>query len=83
MKKCRVTLLYIERRFCHLYHPSIVHSCNVLEVSPLKWLIYKVLISLSSLLEAGFTTFGIRALDSRVSLLQIGHRGIFTITFFL
>ena len=26
--------------------------------------------------------FGIRALDSRVSLLQTGHRGIFTIIFF-
>ena len=39
-------LLYIERRFCKLYHPRIVHLCNVLEVSPSKWLISKVLISL-------------------------------------
>ena len=39
-------LLYIEKRFCNLYHPRIVHSCNVLEVAPLKWLIYKALISL-------------------------------------
>ena len=31
---------------------------------------------------AGFTAFGIRALDSRVSLLQTGHCGIFTIIFF-
>ena len=37
----------------------------------------------SSIFGAGFTTFGIRALDSRVSLLQTGHRGIFTINFFL
>ena len=39
-------LLYIERRFCKLNHPRIVHSCNVLEVSPSKWLISKALISL-------------------------------------
>ena len=31
---------------------------------------------------AGFITSGIRALDSRVSLLQTGHHGIFAITFF-
>jgi len=31
-------------------------------------------------LWVGFITFGIRALDSRVSLLQTGHRGIFAIT---
>ena len=36
----------------------------------------------SSIFGAGYTTFGIRALDSRVSLLQTGHRGIFAITFF-
>ena len=29
------------------------------------------------------SSFGIRALYSRVSLLQTGHRGIFTITIFL
>ena len=29
-----------------MYHPRIFHSCNVLEVSPLKWLISKALISL-------------------------------------
>ena len=29
-----------------------------------------------------FTTFGIRALDSRVSLLETSHRGIFAINFF-
>ena len=39
-------LLYIERRFCHLYHPRIFHLCNVLEVAPSKWLISKALISL-------------------------------------
>ena len=39
-------LLYIEKRFCKFYHPRIVHLCNVLEVSPSKWLISKVLISL-------------------------------------
>ena len=27
-------LLYIERRSCHLYHPRIVHLCNVKEVPP-------------------------------------------------
>ena len=37
----------------------------------------------SSIFGAGYTTFGIRALDSRVSLLQTGHRGIFAINFFL
>ena len=37
----------------------------------------------SIFLWVGFITFGIRALDSRVSLLQTGHRGIFAITFFL
>ena len=39
-------LLYIERRFCKLYHPRIVHLCNVLEVAPSKCLISKALISL-------------------------------------
>ena len=37
----------------------------------------------SSIFEAGYTTFGIRAWNSRVSLLQTGHCGIFAITFFL
>ena len=37
---------------------------------------------ISSIFGVGYTTFGIRALDSRVSLLQTGHRGIFTINFF-
>ena len=35
-----------RRRFCHLYHPRIVHLCYVLEVAPSKSLISKVLISL-------------------------------------
>ena len=39
-------LLYIERRFCKLYHPIIFHLCNVLEAAPSKWLISKALISL-------------------------------------
>ena len=39
-------LLYIEGGFGHFYHPRIVHLCNVLEVSPSKWLISKALISL-------------------------------------
>ena len=76
-------LLYIERRFCHLYHPRIVHLCNVKEVSPSKRLNSKALIYLLYLLWASYIKFGIRALDSRVSLLQTGHRGIFAITFFL
>ena len=29
-----------------MYHPRIVHLCNVLEVAPSKWLISKALISL-------------------------------------
>ena len=37
----------------------------------------------SSIFGAGYTTFGIRDLDYRVSLLQTGRRGIFAITFFL
>ena len=41
-----IGLLYIERRFFHLYHPKIVHLCNVKEVSPSKRLISKVFISL-------------------------------------
>ena len=35
-----------RRRFCHLYHPRIFHLCNVKEVSPSMWLIYKALIFL-------------------------------------
>ena len=51
VRSARITLwphglLFIEMRFCHLYHPRIAHLCNVLEVSPLKWLISKALISL-------------------------------------
>ena len=37
-------LLYIERRFCHLNHPRIVHLCNVKEVAPSKRLNSKALI---------------------------------------
>ena len=37
----------------------------------------------SSIFWDGFITFGIKALDSRVSLLQTGHRGIFSINFCL
>ena len=33
------TLLYIERMFCHLNHPRIVHLCNLKEVSPSKRLV--------------------------------------------
>ena len=76
-------LLYIERRSFHLNHRRIVHLCNVKEVAPSKRLNSKALIYLFYLFWAGFITFGIRALDSRVSLLQTGHRGIFAITFFL
>ena len=35
-----------RRRFFHLYHPRIIHLCNVLEFSPSKRLIYKAFISL-------------------------------------
>ena len=47
-------LLYIERRFCHLYHPRIVHLCNVKEVSPSKRLIMKSLIYLFCLFVIWF-----------------------------
>ena len=73
----------IYRRFFHFYHPRIVNLCNLLEVSPSKWLFYRVLIYLYSIFGAGFITFGIRALDFRFSLLQTGHRGIFAITLLL
>ena len=76
-------LLYIERRSFHLYHQRIVHLCNVKEVAPSKRLNSKALIYLFYLFLSWFITFGIRALDSRVSLLQTGHRGIFAITFLL
>ena len=76
-------LLYIERRSFQLYHPRIVHLCNVKEVAPSKRLNSKSLIYLFYLFWAGFITFGIRALDSRVSLLQTSHRGIFAINFLL
>ena len=39
-------LLYIERRYFHLYHPRIVHLCNVKEVAPSKRLNSKALIYL-------------------------------------
>jgi len=65
-----------------LYHRRIVHLCNVKEVSPSKRLILKLLIYLFYLFVSWFITFGSRALDSRVSLFQTGHRGIFSITFF-
>ena len=35
-----------RRMFFHLYHPRNFHLCNVLEVSPSKWLISKAFISL-------------------------------------
>ena len=35
-----------------------------------------------TIFRASFITFGIRTLDSTVSLLQTGHRGIFAITVF-
>ena len=76
-------LLYLERRFYHLNHPRIVHLRNVKDVAPSKRLNSKALIYLFYLLWASFITFGIRALDSRVSLIQTSHRGIFVITFFL
>ena len=64
-----------------MYHPRIFHLFNVLEFSPSKWLISKALISLFFYFGAIFTTFGIRALDSRVSLQQASHFGIFAIMF--
>jgi len=73
-------LLYIERRFCHLYHPRIFHLCNERCFPPRRgwflshWSIFYFI------LRAGCITLGIRALDSRVSLLQISHRGLFAIT---
>ena len=47
-------LLYIERRSFHLYHPRIVHLCNVKEVSPSKRLNSKALIYLFYLFLSWF-----------------------------
>ena len=76
-------LLYIDRRFFHLYHPRIVHLCNVKEVSPSKRLISKSLIYLFYLFVSWFHNIWYQSLDSRVSLLQIGHHGIITILVFM
>ena len=43
-----------------MYHPRIVHSCNVLEVAPSKWLISKALISLLFYFRAVFLTYTIK-----------------------
>ena len=61
-----------------MYHPRIVHSCNVLEVSPSKWLISKVLLFLELVSQHLVSEL----LDSRISLLQTGHHHIFVIKFF-
>jgi len=84
-------LLYIEMKFCHLYHARIVHLyhtrivhlCNVKEFSPWRAWFWSHWSIFYSILWASWITFGIRALDSRVLLLQIGHHGIFTINSFL
>ena len=77
---CPLRLLYIERSYLHLYHPRIVHLCNVKEVPPRRgWILRRW----SIFSWVGFITFGIRALDSRVLLFQTGHHGISTITFFV
>ena len=47
-------LLYIERRSFHLYHPRIVHLCNVKEVAPSKRLNSKALIYLFYLFLSWF-----------------------------
>ena len=75
-------LLYIERRFCNLNHPRIVHSCNVLEVAPSNCLISKVLISLFFSFWRWFHNIWYQRILG-FSLLQTGHRGIFAITLFL
>ena len=49
-----LSLLYIERRSCHLYHPRIIHLCNVKEVSPSNRLNSKVFIFLFYLLLSWF-----------------------------
>ena len=41
-------------RFCHLYHPRIVHLCNLKEVAPSKRLNSKVLIYLFYLFVSWF-----------------------------
>ena len=76
-------LLYIEGGFGHLYHPRIFHLCNVLEFPPRSGSFLRRLYLFSSLFGAGYTTFGIRGLDSSVSLLEVGHYGIFAINFFI
>ena len=45
---------YIERRFCHLYHPRIVDLCNVIEVAPSKRLNSKAWIYLFYLFLSWF-----------------------------
>lgn len=56
--------------------------CNVKDVSPSKRLLFKSLIDLFLLFFwACCITIGMRALDSRVLLLQTGHHGIFAIHF--
>ena len=49
---------------------------------PRSGLFLKRLYLFYSIFGIGFTTFGIRALDYRVSLHQTDHRGIFAIFFF-
>ena len=51
---CPLRLLYIERRYFHLYHPRIVHLCNVKEVAPSKRLNSKALIYLFYLFLSWF-----------------------------
>jgi len=53
-----VRLLYIERRSFHLYHPRIVHLCNVKEVAPSKRLNSKALIYLFYLYLSWFHNKG-------------------------
>ena len=76
-------LLYIERRSFHLIIEELFIYVMWRRFLPRRgWIIRRW--SIFSIFSwAGFITFGIGALDSRVSLLQIGHCGSFDITFFL
>ena len=67
----------------YLNNPRIFHLCNVKDVSPQRGLFLCCWSIFSSILWVGCITFGIRALDSRVSLLQTCYLRIFAIIFFI
>ena len=70
-------------RFFHLYHPRIVHLCKVLEVSPSKCLICKVLIYLFFYFMSWFhniwyQSFGFQGFAASNRSLQNFHYNVFS-----